>query len=131
MKLTKERIEYLRPLLKDADYCQLAKWGKDGVDVQVDLMDAIDDIAELETVIEYLEDSPQGRMYQELQRLRKLAEYWEGEYNCAKIRLDELKAEIKRLREGIKLASRIKDHGFRCERLDDLLKKDKCRIIVN
>lgn len=57
--------------------------------------------------------------------LEELVEYWKDEYTGAKLRIKELEAEIKRLREGIKLARRIKDHGYRCERLDDLLNEGK------
>jgi len=50
MKLSKERIAWLREKLSRADYCQLGEWGvkMEGVDVQQDLEDALDDIAELE-----------------------------------------------------------------------------------
>ena len=49
MKLTKERIAWLRPIVDAAEYCHIGTWGGDAEwDVQQDLADALDDIAQLE-----------------------------------------------------------------------------------
>lgn len=55
MKLTEERIAWLRTILAAAEYCHIGTWGGDAEwDVQGDLEDALDDIVELKAELEQL-----------------------------------------------------------------------------
>lgn len=71
MKLNKERIAWLREQLENADYCELGMWAGEGRwDVQQDLEDALDDIAQLEARIKEL-DEKNKRMYDLITECKK------------------------------------------------------------
>jgi len=54
MKLTEERRKFLRNVLPSAEYCHLGQWGGGQWEVQQDLEDALDDLAQLEAEVERL-----------------------------------------------------------------------------
>ena len=44
MKITEKRLCWVKGLVREADYLQLGKWGRDSVDVLGDMEDLIDEV---------------------------------------------------------------------------------------
>jgi len=72
MKLSEERIAWLQKVLGTADYCHIGTWGGEETwDVQQDLEDALDDIAQLEAYCDKLADGlPEGMLPKDIELLR-------------------------------------------------------------